>query len=121
MESKTAKKKGTRRRFSAQEKAVAVLSVWAERRKPQQVCREFQIHATIFSNWQNTAMVGMLEALEGKKEKGDRATPALGVKLGKLLDRKLSQRQEEQTKLQKRLAKIWPDPSPKESASEQNG
>jgi hypothetical protein len=36
-----------------------VLSVWAERRRPAEVCREMSIAWMQFSQWQNHALKGM--------------------------------------------------------------
>src|SRR5512137_2356639 len=45
---------------TAKEKCRAVLSVWTERRKQGEVCRELEITRTVLSQWQERAMEGML-------------------------------------------------------------
>jgi hypothetical protein len=49
------------------EKCRAVLSVWTEKRKPSQVCKELGIKWTILMHWQNRALEGMLQALEPRR------------------------------------------------------
>ena len=50
--------------YTAQEKAQAILRVWTERCKPSEVCRELKVNWVTFSQWQQRAMAGMLQALE---------------------------------------------------------
>src|SRR5512136_2891696 len=40
---------------TAEEKCRAVLSVWTERRKPAEVCRELGVAWTVFNQWQERA------------------------------------------------------------------
>jgi transposase InsO family protein len=47
-----------------EEKCRAVLSVWTERRKPGEVCRELGVDWGILKQWQDRAMEGMLMALQ---------------------------------------------------------
>jgi hypothetical protein len=72
--------------YGAMEKCRAVLSVWTERRKPAEVCRELSVPWMMLSLWQKRAMEGMLQALEPrvKLEKG----PALSPRLQALLEKK---------------------------------
>jgi len=58
--------------LTASDKCKAVLSVWTEKRKPSQVCKELGVKWTILMLWQNRAMEGMLQALEPRRnlEKG---------------------------------------------------
>jgi len=51
----------------AAEKCRAVLSVWTEKRKSADVCRELGIKWTILMHWQNRALEGMLQALEPRQ------------------------------------------------------
>lgn len=44
----------------------AVLAVWTERARPAEVCRQMAITWPTFSQWQDRAMEGMLQALEGR-------------------------------------------------------
>jgi transposase-like protein len=71
---------------TAEEKCRAVLSVWTERRKPGEICRELGVAWTLLSQWQTRAMEGMLLALQLRVpvEKGVALSPRLVV----LLERK---------------------------------
>ncbi len=71
---------------TAEEKCRAVLSVWTERRKPGEICRELGVAWTALSQWQARAMEGMLLALQPRipVEKGVALSPRLAV----LLERK---------------------------------
>jgi transposase-like protein len=71
---------------TAQEKCRAVLSVWTERRKPGEICRELGVAWTLLNHWQARAMEGMLLALQprARVEKGVALNPRLAV----LLERK---------------------------------
>lgn len=84
-------KKGRRvSMHTAEEKCRAVLSVWTERRKPGEVCRELGIAWALLNQWQARAMEGMLVALGPRVqiEKG----VALSHRLAVLLDRRIGQR-----------------------------
>lgn len=72
--------------YGAMEKCRAVLSVWTERRRPAEVCRELSIPWMLLSLWQKRAMEGMLQALEPRVrlDKG----PALSPRLQALLEKK---------------------------------
>jgi transposase-like protein len=69
-----------------EEKCRAVLSVWTERRKPGEVCRELGVAWGILKQWQDRAMEGMLLALQPRVpvERG----VALGPRLAVLLEKK---------------------------------
>ena len=80
-------KKGRKRLgHTAEEKCRAVLSVWTERRKPADVCRELGIAWSILNQWQERAMEGMLLALQPRVAV-DKAV-ALNSRLAVLLERK---------------------------------
>ena len=81
----TEEKKG-RAGHTAEQKCRAVLSVWTERSKPGEVCRELGIAWSILNQWQDRAMEGMLLALQPRVvvEKGVALNPRLAV----LLERK---------------------------------
>jgi transposase-like protein len=68
-----------------EEKCRAVLSVWTERRKPGEVCREFGVAWGILKQWQDRAMEGMLLALQPRVpvERGVALSPRLAVLLEK--------------------------------------
>lgn len=72
--------------YGAMEKCKAVLSIWTERRKPSEVCREMTIPWMVLSQWQKRAMEGMLQALEPRVrlENG----PALSPRLLAMLEKK---------------------------------
>src|SRR5512139_297557 len=70
---------------TAKEKCRAVLSVWTERRKPGEVCRELGVAWSILNQWQERAMEGMLLALQPRAEV-DKAV-ALNSRLALLLER----------------------------------
>jgi len=91
---------------SAPEKCRAVLSLWAERRKPSEVCQELGVTWCQLNAWQDRAMEGMLAALEPRTRKDEEKGPALGEKLAQLLDRKSGQREGKFSRLQERLSRI---------------
>ncbi len=71
---------------TAQEKCQAVLSVWTERRKPGEVCRELGVAWGNLKQWQDRAMEGMLLALQPQAEAEKRV--ALSPRLAVLLEKK---------------------------------
>ena len=86
-----------------EEKCRAVLSVWTERRKPGEVCRELGVAWGILQQWQDRAMEGMLLALHPRiqVERGVALSPRLAVLLKKSqagmmkgLDKRLKKLQE---------------------------
>jgi transposase-like protein len=68
-----------------EEKCRAVLSVWTERGKPGEVCRELGVSWGILRQWQDRAMEGMLLALQPRVpvERGVALSPRLAVLLKK--------------------------------------
>ena len=68
---------------TAEEKCRAVLSVWTERRKPGEVCRELGVDWGMLKQWQDRAMEGMLLALQPRVqvERGVALSPRLAVLL----------------------------------------
>ena len=71
--------------YSSQQKAEAVLAVWTERCKAAEVCRQMQITGMTFHHWQQRAMEGMLQALEGRVNlaNGEALSPRLRTLLQK--------------------------------------
>lgn len=71
--------------YGAMEKCRAVLSVWTERRRPAEVCRELSIPWMALAQWQKRAMEGMLQALEPRVslERGAALSPRLQTMLEK--------------------------------------
>jgi hypothetical protein len=88
---------------TALDKCKAVLSVWSERRKPSEICRELSIQWSILEHWQNRAMEGMLQALEPRinLERG----PALSPRLASLIEKRCALRASPD-RLDARLAKV---------------
>jgi hypothetical protein len=87
------------------EKCRAVLSVWTERRRPGEVCRELSVPWMMLAHWQRRAMEGMLQALEPRVslDKG----PALSPRLQAMLEKKRLSilTNTAQGKLEKRLSR----------------
>ncbi len=79
-------------RYGAADKCRAVLAVWMERKKASVLCREMEISASLFSQWQDRAVLGMLEALEPRGTREGMEGPALPLQFKRLLDRKVRQR-----------------------------
>jgi hypothetical protein len=101
------------------EKCRAVLSVWTERRRSSEVCRELSIPWMVLSLWQKRAMEGMLQALEPrvKLDKG----PALSPRLQALLEKKrlTLMTTTAQGKLEHRLSKAQEKQKPEPAASKE--
>ena len=95
---------------TAKEKCRAVLSVWTERRKPGEVCRELGIAWTVLNQWQERAMEGMLVALQPRAAV-DKAV-ALNSRLGVLLERK--SKGGTMKELERRLARLQGMPAAKQ-------
>ncbi len=72
---------------TASEKCRAVLSVWTERRKPGEICRELGVAWSVLSQWQARAMEGMLLALQPRNPVMQKIV-ALNSRLAVLLERK---------------------------------
>jgi len=93
-------------RHTAEEMCRAVLSVWTERRKPGEVCRELGVTWNSLNKWQKRAMEGMLLALQPRVpvEK----TVALNPRLAVLLERGTKGRA--MKGLERRLARLQRSP-----------
>jgi hypothetical protein len=52
--------------YSAQEKAQAILTLWTERCKPVDLCRQMRVNWITLQQWQQRAMEGMLQALQSR-------------------------------------------------------
>jgi hypothetical protein len=87
-----------------------VLSVWTERRKPGEVCRELGVTWNSLNKWQARAMEGMLLALQPRVqvEKGVALNPRLAV----LLERGSKGRA--MKGLERRLARLQGTPTAKQ-------
>ena len=90
--------------FNAQQRVQAVLSIWSERRRPGEVCRELAISPAVLWAWEKRALAAMLKALDSQTrlEPG----PALSPKLERLLARQALQQKGRMTRLEKRLVKL---------------
>ena len=95
---------------TAKEKCRAVLSVWTEKRKPGEVCREMGIAWTVLNQWQERAMEGMLLALQPRIAV-DKAV-ALNSRLAVLLERK--SKGGAMKELERRLARLQGLPAAKQ-------
>ena len=80
-------------RYGAVEKCRAILAVWMERQKASTLCRELGVSASLFSQWQDRAVSGMLEALEPRGTREGVSGPALPPQVKRLLDRKARARE----------------------------
>jgi transposase-like protein len=79
-------------KYSARQKAQAVLTVWTEAQSVTNVCRELSISYTLLSKWQEDALLGMLNALEPKRPV-DSDGANLNSRLQKLLEKAAPQPQ----------------------------
>ena len=86
-------KTGEQDRYGAVEKCRAVLAVWTERKKASGLCRELEVSQSVFSQWQDRALSGMLEALEPRGTREGMEGPALPLQIKRLLDRKARTRE----------------------------
>lgn len=80
-------------RYTPTQKCRAVLMVWTEQQKASAVCRQLGLNPSVFSQWQDRAISGMLDALETRSSREGTDGPALSVTLKRLLDRKLRDRE----------------------------
>ena len=90
---------------TAEERCQAVLTLWTERRKPGEICREMGVTWGVLQQWQDRAMEGMLLALQPRLsvERGLALSPRLAV----LLKRSQAGVMK---RLDKRLKKLQGDP-----------
>jgi transposase-like protein len=80
-------------RYGAVEKCRAVLAVWTERKNAAVLCRELGVSASLFCQWQDRALSGILEALEPRGTREAVPGPALPEPVQRLLERKVRSRQ----------------------------
>lgn len=93
-------KKTNRRSFNPQDKIMAVLSVWTERRTSTQMCKEMSISSSLLNQWQNLAMEGLVTALSPKRPE---ERVVLNARLTRLIEKSLS---DPTAKLEKRLKAV---------------
>jgi transposase-like protein len=98
---------------SAADKAQAVLAVWTERARPAEVCRQLGVNPITFSQWQDRAMEGMLQALES------RVNLSAGQVLSPRLQALLTKRHHAAgvSKLEAKLARLSGAPKPEEAVA----
>ena len=92
--------KTPRRSFDPQEKIMAVLSVWTERRTIAQMCQEMAISPALLSQWQNQAMEAMVAALSPKRAE---KPASLNARLTRLIQKNLP---DPTARLEKRLKAV---------------
>jgi transposase-like protein len=97
-------------RHTAKEKCRAVLSVWTEKRKAGEVCRELGVAWSVLNQWQEQAMEGMLLALQPRVAVDK--TVALNTRLAVLLERK--SKGGTMKELERRLARLQGMPAAKQ-------
>jgi len=97
--------------YNAHQRAQAVLAVWTERRRPAEVCRQMNINNALLAQWQERAMVGMLDALQPRCRAEQQLGPALTGKRERLLARQTLVADGKLAKLEKRLAKTAVEPA----------
>lgn len=99
--------------LGSMERCQAVLSVWTERRKAAEVCRDLKVAGAVLSLWQKRALSGMLQALEPRMnlQRGAALSPRLQHFLEKEKQRLLRPRTLK-GRLEKRLAGLAPLPVP---------
>jgi hypothetical protein len=86
MEKIKGEKKRQTANYGAMEKCRAVLSVWTERRRPAEICKELSIPWMVLAQWQKRTMEGMLQALEPRVNL--KRGPALSPRLQAMLEKK---------------------------------
>jgi len=79
----------TQDQLGAAAKCRAVLAVWTERKQASNLCRELGVSASLFSQWQDRALSGMLDALEPRGTREATEGPALPAQIRRLLERKV--------------------------------
>jgi len=92
-------------RHDVRTKCEAVLSVWSERRRPAEICRELGINWAVLSAWQNRALEGILQALAPAPERAERPL-ALSPLLEQRLARKMALSATKAGRIQQRLKAV---------------
>lgn len=64
------RKRAARSQLSAQDKCQAVLSLWTEKARPSDLCRELKVNYMVLNHWQERALEGMLQALTTRVDLG---------------------------------------------------
>jgi hypothetical protein len=102
-EKKSARKKSPRHDLKT--KCEAVLSIWSERRRPAEICRELGINWAVLSAWQNRALEGMLQSLSPVPDRTEKP-PALNPLLEQRLSRKMALSAAKTGRVQQRLKAV---------------
>jgi transposase-like protein len=92
-------------RHDAKTKCEAVLSVWSERRRPAEICRELGINWAVLSAWQNRALEGILQALAPPPERTEKPA-ALSPLLAQRLARRMAMGSTKTGRVQQRLKAV---------------
>jgi len=92
-------------RHDVKTKCEAVLSIWSERRRPAEICRELGIHWAVLSAWQNRALEGMLRALSPRPERVEKPA-AINPLLEQRLARKMALSAAKAGRVQQRLRAV---------------
>jgi hypothetical protein len=79
-------KRVARSQPSAQEKCQAVLTLWTEKARPSDLCRELKVNYMVLNHWQERALEGMLQALSTRVDLG--AGQVLSPRLQALLEKR---------------------------------
>ncbi len=101
--------------YSAQDKAQAVLTLWTERCKPVDICRQLRVNWITLQQWQDRAMEGMLQALESRVNlsQGGALSPRLQQLLQKQTRAASTERLNQRlTQLQQSKGANPPEPAP---------
>ena len=99
---KPSRRRGVRLQLSAQEKCQAVLTLWTEKARPSDLCRELKVNYMVLNHWQERALSGMLQALSTRVDLG--AGQVLSPRLQALLEKR--QQASGVQKLEKRLERM---------------
>lgn len=99
-----AERKRTSVAISAAARCKAVLSVWSERRKPSEVCRELEVNWAVLRQWETRALEAMLQALQPRQRQETR--PELSRHLVKLMAKKEAVVEAASSRLERRLEKL---------------
>ena len=98
---------------TAPQRVQAVLAIWTERRRRGEICQELAITPKTLSHWEQRAIAGMLQALDSPTRRD--GSPALSLKLERLLAQQAARQAGRLARLDKRLAKLQeskPAPAP---------
>lgn len=104
-------------RHDVKTKCEAVLSIWSERRRPAEICRELGINWAVLSAWQNRALEGVLQALSPTPERAEKPL-AINPLLEQRLARKMALSAAKVSRVQQRLKAVAMTAAPPEKPKE---